>query len=53
VTVRPRFARAAADNAGAAKVLLRNGFTRIGEGRCYAEARAAEIPEHLYRLEPG
>jgi [ribosomal protein S5]-alanine N-acetyltransferase len=51
VTVRPLFARAAADNAGSAKVLLRNGFTRVGEETSYAHARAAEITEHIYRLD--
>ena len=50
VTVRPLFARAAADNAGSARVLLRNGFTRVGEETSYADARAAEITEHIYRL---
>ncbi|HET8527104.1 MAG TPA: GNAT family N-acetyltransferase [Actinomycetota bacterium] len=51
VTVRPVFARVAADNAGSAKVLLRNGFTRVGEDTGYARARAAEITEHIYRLD--
>ena len=50
VTVRPLFARAAADNAGSARVLLRNGFTRVGEETSYAFARTAEITEHIYRL---
>jgi RimJ/RimL family protein N-acetyltransferase len=51
VTVRPLFARAAADNAGSARVLLRNGFTRVGEETSYAHARTAEIMEHIYRLD--
>lgn len=51
VTVRPVFARVAADNAGSAKVLLRNGFMRVGEETAYARARAAEISEHTYRLD--
>jgi [ribosomal protein S5]-alanine N-acetyltransferase len=51
VTVRPLFAGAAADNAGSAKVLLRNGFTRVGEETSYAQARAAEITEYIYRLD--
>lgn len=51
VTVRPLLARAAADNAGSASVLLRNGFTRVGEETSYAEARAAEITEYIYRLD--
>jgi RimJ/RimL family protein N-acetyltransferase len=48
VTVRPLFARAAADNAGSAKVLLRN---RVGEETSYADARTAEITEHIYQLD--
>jgi RimJ/RimL family protein N-acetyltransferase len=51
VTVRPLFARAAADNAGSARVLLRNGFTRVGEETSYADARASELTEHIYRLD--
>jgi [ribosomal protein S5]-alanine N-acetyltransferase len=51
VTVRPLFARVAADNAGSTRVLLRNGFTRVGEETGYAHARAAEITEHTYRLD--
>jgi ribosomal-protein-alanine N-acetyltransferase len=51
VTVRPLFARIAADNAGSARVLLRNGFTRVGEETGYARARNAEITEHIYRLD--
>jgi [ribosomal protein S5]-alanine N-acetyltransferase len=51
VTVRPIFARTAADNAGSAKVLLRNGFTQVGKETSYAEARNAEITEHIYRLD--
>jgi ribosomal-protein-alanine N-acetyltransferase len=51
VTVRPLFARAAADNAGSERVLLRNGFTRVGEETSYAEARATEIAEYIYRLD--
>ena len=45
------FARAAADNAGSTKVLLRNGFARVGEERSYAHAHTAEITEHIYRLD--
>lgn len=51
VTVRPILARAAADNAGSARVLLRNGFTRVGEDTSYAEARGATITEYIYRLD--
>ena len=51
VAVRPLWARVAADNGGSAQVLLRNGFTRVGEETSYAEARGTEIEEHLYRLD--
>jgi [ribosomal protein S5]-alanine N-acetyltransferase len=51
VTVRPIFARAAADNAGSERVLLRNGFTRVGEETAYAEARTTKITEFVYRLD--
>lgn len=51
VTVRPLWARAAADNVGSARVLLRNGFVPVGEETSYAEARGAEITEHVYRLD--
>ena len=49
--MRPLFARFAADNVGSARVLLRNGFTRVGEETGYAHARAAKITEHIYRLD--
>ena len=51
VTVRPLWARAAADNVGSARVLLRNGFVRAGEETSYVEARGAEIKECVYRLD--
>lgn len=51
VTVRPVWASAAADNVGSATVLLRNGFTRVGEDTGYAAARGAEITETIYRLD--
>lgn len=50
VSVRPLFARAAADNVASARVLVGNGFTKVGEETSYAEARGAEIAEHVYRL---
>lgn len=50
VTTRPLFARVAADNAGSARVLRRNGFTQVGRETSYAEARGTEIVEHIYRL---
>ena len=51
VTVRPVRARVAADNVGSTRVLLRNGFTRVGEETAYAEARGEEIKECIYRLD--
>lgn len=51
VAVRPLWARAAADNVASARVLLRNGFVGVGEETSYAEARGAEIEEHVYRLD--
>jgi ribosomal-protein-alanine N-acetyltransferase len=48
---RPLFGRVAADNAGSARVLERNGFVRIGEETSYAEARGTEIRELVYRLD--
>jgi RimJ/RimL family protein N-acetyltransferase len=51
VPQRPLFGRVAADNAGSARVLERNGFLLIGEDTGYAEARGAEIRELIYRLD--
>lgn len=51
VTHRPLFGRVAADNAGSARVLERNGFERIGEETSFAQARGAEIRELIYRLD--
>jgi RimJ/RimL family protein N-acetyltransferase len=51
VTVRPLRARAAADNVGSARVLLRNGFVRVGQEKGYAEARGREIEEDIFRLD--
>ncbi|GAB3169985.1 GNAT family N-acetyltransferase [Myceligenerans halotolerans] len=51
VTVRPLYARVAADNTASARILVRNGFTRVGEETSFAEARQAEIEEHIYRLD--
>ena len=50
-TQRPLFARAAADNVGSAKVLLRNGFTKIGEDRGWAAGIGEDVLEHIYRLD--
>lgn len=47
---RPIYARAAKDNLGSLRVLEKCGFTIIGEGRGYANARGAEIEEYLLQL---
>ena len=51
VPQRPLFGRCAADNAGSARVLERNGFVLIGEETSFAEARGAEITELVFRLD--
>lgn len=51
VTVRPLWARVAADNLGSERVLVRNGFRRVGEEAGFAEARGTEIEEYVYRLD--
>jgi RimJ/RimL family protein N-acetyltransferase len=48
--VRPLYARAAKDNIGSLRVLEKCGFTRIGEGRGFSEARREEVEEFLLRL---
>jgi RimJ/RimL family protein N-acetyltransferase len=49
--VRPLYARAAKDNIGSLRVLEKCGFTRIGEGRGFSEARGEEVEEFLLRLD--
>jgi RimJ/RimL family protein N-acetyltransferase len=51
VTVRPMYARAAADNAGSLGVLRKSGFRQIGTERAYASARGEEITEIVLRLD--
>jgi RimJ/RimL family protein N-acetyltransferase len=51
LTVRPIFARAAKDNLGSLRVLVKCGFTNIGEDSGYANARGAEIEEYLLQLD--
>ena len=50
-TQRPLLARAAAHNLGSCKVLLRNGFMKIGEETSWAAGVGEEILEHIYRLD--
>ena len=51
VKVRPLYARAAKDNIGSLRVLEKCGFTRIGEGRGFSDARGEEVEEFLLRLD--
>ncbi|MFD4033179.1 GNAT family N-acetyltransferase [Streptomyces sp. NPDC058637] len=51
VPERPLHARAAADNAGSARVLEKCGFTVTGTDRGYAQARGEETDELLLRLD--
>ena len=51
VTVRPVYARAAADNAGSLRVLERAGFAVVGADRAYAPGRGAEVDEVVLRLD--
>ena len=48
---RPLLGRVAFDNLGSQKVLLKNGFKKIGTDRGYASARQKEIEEYIYVLE--
>jgi RimJ/RimL family protein N-acetyltransferase len=54
-TLRPLFARAAAQNVGSNTVLLRNGFVKIGEETGWADGVAEDVRENVYRLDalPG
>lgn len=47
---RPLYARAAKDNVGSLRVLEKCGFTRIGEGSGFSQARGEEVEEFLLRL---
>ena len=50
-TRRPLFARAAAHNLGSSKVLLRNGFIKIGEETSWAAGAGRDVLEYIYRLD--
>lgn len=51
VPQRPLYARAASDNTGSRRVLEKCGFVVIGEETGFAEARQAETPEVIMRLD--
>ena len=51
VPERPLYARAAADNTGSIRVLEKCGFAVTARESGYAEARGAEIPEVVLRLD--
>ncbi len=51
IQVRPLYARAAKDNHASLRVLEKNEFTRIGEGKGFANARGEEIEEFILRLD--
>jgi RimJ/RimL family protein N-acetyltransferase len=51
IKARPLYARAAKDNIGSLRVLEKCGFTRIGEGRGFSDARGEEVEEFLLRLD--
>jgi RimJ/RimL family protein N-acetyltransferase len=50
-TERPVRAATALDNVGSRRVLEKCGFTRIGEGRAFANGRGVEVDEVLFRLD--
>ncbi len=50
VRVRPRYTRAASDNAASLRVLAKAGFTVIGREISYATARNSGIEETILRL---
>src|SRR5712692_5583241 len=51
IKARPLYARAAKDNLGSLRVLEKCGFSRIGEGRGFSDARGQEVEEFLLRLD--
>jgi RimJ/RimL family protein N-acetyltransferase len=50
-TQRPLFARVAAHNVASSKVLLRNGFVKIGEETSWAAGPGEDVLEYIYRLD--
>ncbi len=51
IKVRPLYARAAKDNSASLRVLEKCGFTRIGEGQGFSNARGEEVEEFILRLD--
>ncbi|HQF28456.1 MAG TPA: GNAT family protein, partial [Bacteroidia bacterium] len=47
---RPIYGRTAFDNLGSQKVLLSNGFEKIGTDKGFANGRGEEIEEFIYML---
>jgi RimJ/RimL family protein N-acetyltransferase len=50
IPARPLYGRAAADNRASIRVLVKCGFTRIGQERAFANARGGEIEEVILVL---
>ncbi len=50
VTARPMYARAAKDNLASLRILEKCGFTIVGQGKGFANARGKEIEEYMLRL---
>lgn len=51
VQERPLYARAAKDNVASLRVLEKCGFTIVGEGKGFANARGQEVEEFILRLD--
>jgi RimJ/RimL family protein N-acetyltransferase len=50
-SARPIFGRTAFDNFASQKVLMNNGFVKIGVDKGFANARGIEIEEFIFKLE--
>jgi RimJ/RimL family protein N-acetyltransferase len=50
VAERPLYAHVAEDNAASLRVLVKCGFTVVGEGKAYAHGRGGETEELILRL---
>ena len=51
VKVRPLYARVVKDNLASLRVLEKCGFTRISEGKGFADTRGEEVEEFILRLD--